>query len=167
MSKFNVGCGTWYFGPGWTHVDGGNFKYIDSHDIYLSEYKRGGADLIYASHFIEYFDRTEAVDVITVWRKVLKDQGILRLSVPNFSKLCSSYGQFGLLKDIYGPLYGKMRMGDRWIYHKTVYDYNSLYQLLGDCGFKDIHKWHCHKTEHSVFDDCSHADISLNLEGTK
>ena len=33
------------------------------------------------------------------------------------------------LKDIIGPLYGRMPMRDKMIYHKTTYDYNSLKKI--------------------------------------
>jgi len=158
MNKFNVGCGPWDFGKEWTHVDGGNFWHVDSHDIYLSEYKRESADLIYSSHLIQYFDRTEVVDLIGAWYKKLKLGGALILSVPDWHKLKELP-----LNYILGPLYGKMRMDDRWIYHKTAYDRNSLTELLINLGFVVVSDW-----SHIIdFNDCSRAKISLNLEAKK
>ena len=55
--KLNVGCGWRDFGRDWIHVDAGDYSHLDSTDITLPEYAPNTADLIYASHVIEYFDR--------------------------------------------------------------------------------------------------------------
>ena len=57
--KLNVGCGWRDFGEDWIHIDAGDYKHLDSDDIHLYDYERNSAELIYASHVIEYFDREE------------------------------------------------------------------------------------------------------------
>ena len=82
------------------------------------------------------------------------------------------------LSQMLGPLYGKMKMGDKTIYHKTTYDFESLNNLLIDVGMKNIKRYDWRETEHSEFDDHSqsylpHMDkdngtlISLNVECIK
>ena len=87
--KLNIGCGWRDFGKDWIHIDGGNYDHLDSDDIFVTEYKNNSVDLIYASHFIEYFDREEVVPLLERWREVLKPSGVMRLAVPNFSKIAS------------------------------------------------------------------------------
>ena len=70
-------------------------------------------------------------------------------------------------------------MKDEIIYHKTVYDYQSLETMLTkQIGFKRVRKYDWKETEHSHFDDHSqaylpHMDkengtlISLNVEAIK
>ena len=149
MKKCNIAPGPWDFGKDWDHIH---------EDIYLTGYKRESIDLIYSSHLIEYFDRTEAIDLLTCWYKKLKYGGRLQVSVPDWDKLATRD-----LDKILGPLYGKMRMGDEWIYHKTVYNQWGLTRLLRNCGFEEIKVW---DPDHS-FDDCSKAPISLNMEAIK
>ena len=71
-----------------------------------------------------------------------------------------------------------MKMGTKFIYHKTIFDFKSLYKLLFDVGMRNIDKYDWSKTEHSKFDDHSqaflpHMDkqngtlISLNVECVK
>ena len=45
------------------------------------------------------------------------------------------------LQQIVGPLYGKMKMGVETIYHRTVYDFESLSQILMSTGFINVHKY--------------------------
>ena len=177
--KFNIGCGWRNFGKSWIHIDGGDYDHLDSSDIYLKDYENGSGDLIYASHLIEYFDREEIVPLLKRWKNVLKPNGVLRLAVPDFDVCAKLYtdGKYPLDRFL-GVLYGKMPMGDKTIYHKTVYDYSSLTVLLNEIGMRKVKKYNWENTEHAQFDDHSQAYlpdmdkengtlISLNVECIK
>jgi len=177
--KINMGCGWRNFGPDWVHVDGGNYGHIDSKDVFLKKYENDSIDLIYASHFIEYFDHEEVLSLLRRWRETLKPQGILRLAVPDFAVCSKLYLEKKYSIDQFlGPLYGKMKMCDQIIYHKTSYDFLSLKILLKKVGMRKIKKYDWEKTEHAIYDDHSqaylpHMDkkngtlISLNMECIK
>jgi len=177
--KFNIGCGWRNFGADWIHIDGGDYDHLNSSDIFIRDYQNNSADLIYASHFIEYFDREEVVLLLKRWKNVLKPNGILRLSVPNFEVCSKLYSEKQYSLDSFlGVLYGKMPMADKTIYHKTTYDYSSLTVLLKEIGMRKLKKYNWKNTEHAEFDDHSqaylpHMDkengilISLNVECIK
>jgi hypothetical protein len=75
--------------------------------------------------------------------------------------------------------YGKWKINNELtVYHKTIYDFNSLKKVLENGGFKNIRLWDWKKAEHGKFDDYSqaylpHMDkengilISLNVECDK
>ena len=135
MKQINIGCGWRNFGKGWIHIDGGNYPHLDSHNINELSFEDNTIDLIYASHVIEYFDREEVVNILKEWIRVLKPGGVLRLAVPNFKEIVNLYlKEKYSLETFLGPLYGKMRMGEKIIYHKTTYDVNSLRSLIGKLG---------------------------------
>jgi len=180
MIKLHLGCGWRDFGEEWIHIDGGGYKHLKYHSITdLSQFKDNSVEVIYASHILEYFDRFEVVDVIEEWKRILKPNGKLRLAVPNFEVLCDLYREGTIdLKQILGPLYGRMQMGDEVVYHRTTYDFESLKILLETSGFKEINLYNWRDTDHSQFDDHSqayipHMDkdsgtlISLNIECIK
>ena len=178
--KINMGCGWRNFGDDWYHIDGGDYKHLDFHNIKKLPQKDNTVELIYASHVIEYFDREEAEELLFEWYRVLKPAGIIRIAVPDFEAIAKLYaiGKYPLEKFL-GPLYGKMFMKSEIIYHKTVYDYRSLETMLTkQIGFKRVRKYDWKETEHSHFDDHSqaylpHMDkengtlISLNVEAVK
>jgi len=181
MKKINMGCGPRNFGSDWIHIDGGNHDHLDykSGVKNLSQFENDSIDLIYASHVIEYFDRSEIIVILKEWKRILNVSGKLRLAVPNFAILSRMYlsGQIQL-ENALGPLYGKMIMRDNVIYHKTTYDFKSLKTLLIDIGFVNIELYDWRETEHAQFDDHSqayfpHMDkengtlISLNVECVK
>jgi len=181
MKRINLGCGWRNFGPDWIHIDGGDYEHLDykSGVRDLSQFENNSVDLIYASHVIEYFDRTDIVTILKEWKRVLKHEGVLRLAVPNFAVLSKLYLEGEIeLKNILGPLYGKMSMDGDVIYHKTTYDFKDLKTLLLDNGFSNIKFYDWRETEHSQYDDHSqayfpHMDkengtlISLNVECVK
>jgi len=179
MIKINLGCGWRNFGKDWIHIDGGNYPHLDSKDIINLPYEDNSIDLIYASHVIEYFDREEIPNILNKWKSKLKPGGTLRLAVPNFHTMAKLYIEDKIsLNNFLGPLYGKMKMDNSIIYHKTTYDYKELKDILDKCGFININYYDWRNTEHSNFDDHSqayipHMDkengtlISLNIEAVK
>ena len=179
MIKINLGCGWRNFGKDWIHIDGGNYPHLDSKDIINLPYEDNSIDLIYASHVIEYFDREEIPNILNKWKSKLKPGGTLRLTVPNFHTMAKLYIEDKIsLNNFLGPLYGKMKMDNSIIYHKTTYDYKELKDILDKCGFININYYDWRNTEHSNFDDHSqayipHMDkengtlISLNIEAVK
>jgi len=177
--KLHLGCGKRNFGESWVHIDGSDYDHIRYHNIEKLNFDKGSVYIIYASHVLEYFDREEAVEVLTEWKRVLKDGGILRLAVPDFKSMAELYVK-GLypLQCFLGPLYGKWLMKNDIIYHKTVYDFQSLSEILISVGFKTIQHWDWRKTDHSDIDDFSQAylphmdkengnPMSLNIEAIK
>jgi predicted SAM-dependent methyltransferase len=176
MIKINMGCGWRNFGKDWVHIDGGEYVHLDHKNIFKLPFDNNTVDLIYASHVLEYFDNEEVEVLLTEWKRVLKNDGILRIAVPDFYQMSSLYISGKIeLKNILGPLYGKMTMGNKKIYHKLVYDFKTLENKLKHSGFRDIIKYDWKETEHSHFDDHSqayipHMDkekgtlISLNVE---
>jgi len=177
--KLHLGCGWRNFGKDWIHIDGGTYDHLDYNDITKLPFDDDSVDLIYSSHVIEYFDRVEILDILKEWKRVLKPEKTLRIAVPDFEKMSELYlNKIVSLNQILGPLYGKMSMGNSNIYHKTTYDFNSLFDLLEQSGFYQIERYDWRNTEHANYDDHSqayipHMDkengvlISLNIECVK
>tara|TARA_Y100000768_G_scaffold385075_1_gene370385 strand:+ start:3723 stop:4283 length:561 start_codon:yes stop_codon:yes gene_type:complete len=181
--KINLGC--WHRNiPGFINVDLCDMPHIHYKSPIddLSMFEDNYADLIYSSHSFEYFDRFQAVKVLKEWNRVLKPNGVLRIAVPDFDKLIMVYKASNDLSKILGPMYGRMEIntpnGKENLYHKTMYNFDSLSNILIENGFNNIKKYDWKKTIHKDFDDHSqayypHMDkkngilISLNVEAQK
>jgi predicted SAM-dependent methyltransferase len=184
MLKLHLGCWKRYI-PGFVHVDLCDLPHIDyKHDVSsLPMFSDQTVDLIYASHVLEYFDREEVKRVLSEWRRILKTGGKLMVAVPDFRALIEVYQKTGRLSNILGPLYGRMELvtseGTKClIYHRTVYDFDSLRETLEACGYASVHKYDWKATIHKDYDDHSQAYyphmekehgllISLNVEGIR
>ena len=141
-----------------------------------------GEDFNYAEAFksVDFTTlKQEVIDLLTEWSRVLKKNGTLRIAVPDFGTLTWLYRTNRMnLSQMLGPLYGKMKMGNETIYHKTTYDIDSLTDVLENAGFTSVRRYRWTETEHAEFDDHSqayipHMDkkngflISLNVENVK
>lgn len=89
--KLHLGCGWRNFGKDWIHIDGGDYPHLDYKDITNLPFENDSVDLIYSSHVIEYFDRSEVNYLLTEWLRVLKKNGKLRIAVPDFEKMSELY----------------------------------------------------------------------------
>ena len=166
--KLHLGCGKRYL-PGYIHVDLDSHSHIDyCHSIStLPMFENESVNLIYSCGSLSYFDREECADVLKEWRRVLKPEGILRLSLPDFESIVKVYLQNGKDLDgegILGPIFGKWKITSengefKNVYQKTVYDYNSLKKLLNDNGFVDYKKYDWWDVLPSYYDDYSMAYV--------
>lgn len=157
--KLHLGCGKRFI-PDFVHVDLADFPHIDHKRNVgdLSCFDNDSASLIYACQLLEYFDRDEALVVLSEWKRVLKNSGILRLSVPNFKVLSDLYHAGLSLECFLGTLYGKWSIGNnQHVYHKTTFDFESAKKLLEKAGFKNVKLWDWRDTEHANIDDFSQA----------
>ncbi len=181
--KLHLGCWHRYI-PGFVHVDLCDMPHIDYKTGIddLSMFADESASLIYSSHSFEYFDGEQALTVLNEWRRVLKKNGVLRIAVPDFDALLRVYQETGRIEKVLGPLYGRMEIdteqGPTTIYHKTVYNFQSLKLMLEESGFADVHRYRWQDTIHKDYDDHSqayypHMDkengilVSLNVEAKK
>ena len=181
--RIHLGCGKRNF-PGWVNVDLSDYDHIHHRASIdrLVMFDDCCAELIYASHAFEYFDRAQGIQVLKEWRRVLRPGGVLRIAVPDFEALIELYRKNSKLDQILGPLFGRMEVnagsGSVFLFHKTVYDFASLSRMLVEAGFMDVRHWNWRLVDHGVYDDCSQAYfphmekdtgmlLSLNLEATR
>ena len=175
--KLHLGCGKRYI-DGFVHIDAVDYPHIDHVATIdnLSFIPDDSIDLIYTCHVLEHFKRKEVERVLREWYRTIKPGGTLRVSVPDFSKLCEVYKNEGKLDLVIGALFG--RQDYLYNIHYNVFDYSSLSRLLSFSGFEAIKVYDWKKTEHSHVDDYSqayipHMDkengilISLNIECKK
>ena len=172
--KLHLGCGKREI-PGFVHIDAIDYPHVThvstiDHLPYIQE---KSVELIYNCHVLEHFKRSDVKRVLQEWYRVLKPGGTLRVSVPDFAKLCKIYQQEQKLELVIGPLFG--RQDYLYNIHYNVFDFNTLSSLLRQAGFCDVTVYDWRDTEHADIDDFSQAYIphmdkkngtlvSLNIE---
>lgn len=53
--------------------------------------KDDSVDVVYSSHFLEHLSEQQAIFVLSEAKKLLKENGILRIVVPNLENICREY----------------------------------------------------------------------------
>lgn len=175
--KLHLGCGRRHI-PGFVHIDAVDYPHVDHVATIdnLSFIQDSSVDLIYNCHVLEHFKRRDVERVLREWHRVLKPGGVLRISVPDFAKLCEVYQRYGKLDLVIGALFG--RQDYLYNIHYNVFDFASLSDLLHRSGFTNVQYYDWRQTEHAGMDDFSqayipHMDkdngtlISLNVECDK
>jgi ubiquinone/menaquinone biosynthesis C-methylase UbiE len=177
MVKLHLGCGLKKI-EGYVNVDirpEVNPDVIDNiHE--LSNISNNSVDEIYACHVLEHFGRHEYIGVLQRWYEVLKEGGVLKISVPDFEKVNEYYNETKDLTKLIGFLYGGQTYKEN--YHYYAWDFNSLKNDLISLKFKDVTRFDWRKTDHSNVDDFSqsylpHMDkengklMSLNIQVIK
>lgn len=173
----HIGCGE-KNSPEFINVDARPFAHVHivTDDITsLSDFSNGTVDLVYMCHILEHIKRNDLKDVLSEMKRLLKDGGVLRLSVPDFDKLIDVYNDSG--KDI--NTISRQLMGGQdseYNIHYSVFNYQRLSDLLKEVGFQNVVSWNPENCQHHDFQDRASRKmningkehmISLNLEAAK
>lgn len=144
--KLHLGCGD-NFLAGWSNIDFNGWKGVITHDLTKPlPVEAESVSFIFNEHFIEHITREEGVMFLTDCYRVLKPNGVLRVSTPNLATLVAQY-----LGD-YKPEYAEfgatncqyLNTGVRAWGHKFIYDFAELKLSLEAAGFQTIYEtpWH-------------------------
>lgn len=160
--NLHLGCGSVNH-PKFINIDGLPFPHV--HYIRpindLSPFRDNSVNLIYASHCLEHFPYAKVPKVLAEWFRVLKNGGILRLSVPDFDLILDIYrDNANDINTIIGILMGGQDYD--FNFHMTVLNRSSIESLLKSTGFKLVQEWQPGSCELTTFDDWSARQILIN-----
>ncbi len=171
----HLGCG-YQDDKRYINVDGAPFPHVHylSRVEKLPMFSNDSADLIYACHVLEHLSHQKLDEILREWGRVLKKDGVLRLSVPDFDKIIGIYEKEG--RDIYRiipPLMGTHESGE-FDFHRAVFNKAYLTDILMKAGFSSVREWDPETAPYYSFKDWAgprkvHGiyPIGLNLEGVK
>ena len=175
--NIHLGCGKRYI-ENWINIDiaSEDLRVINDDVSVLNSISDESVSEIYASHVLEHFGRHQVEKVLEVWFRKLKRGGILRIAVPDFEAVCKRYMEKKDIRELIGFTSGGQR--SEYDYHKIIFDFYSLKNLLEKVGFENVERYDWKLTSHSHIDDYSqsylpHMDkengtlMSLNVEATK
>ena len=173
----HIGCGE-KNAPGFINVDARPLAHVHvvTDDITsLADFETGTVDLVYMCHILEHIKRDDLGKVLSEMKRVLKDGGVLRISVPDFDRLIEVYNTAGRNVDVIS----RQLMGGQdhqYNVHYGVFNHQFLAGLLKDVGFREVLSWDPDNCQYHDFKDRASRKlkvngkeymISLNLEAVK
>lgn len=101
-------------------------------------------DIVFSSHVLEHFDRNEVPKVLQEWARVMKDDGELRLVLPNLEWAARHILNKEIDADVMNVLYGAQTYDLN--FHKCGFTEQTVEQLLVKLDFKkfiwDFNNYH-------------------------
>jgi ubiquinone/menaquinone biosynthesis C-methylase UbiE len=167
----HIGCGDNILPSPFENLDTRNLPGVDHvSEAFPLPFEDNTFDLVYSSHVLEHFKKSETQLVVNEWVRVLKPGGVIRMSVPSFEALIKIYELSGDMEYIIGPLMGGQTYDQN--FHYNMFDKKRLTIYLENAGCEAVHPWDYRRTSHSKHFDFSQATtfeipISLNLEARK
>lgn len=156
--KLHIGCGKKYI-PGYSHIDVVEHEHVDfvCDTRRLDLIKSESVDEIYACHILEHVHRGDVSSVLKEWNRVLKENGVLRISVPNFEEIVNEYLKSKDLGMLLGLLYGGQNY--EYNFHYIAFDFCSIKSELELAGFFGVEKYDWKSFLPPDYDDFSRAYI--------
>lgn len=163
--KLHIGCGKKML-PGYKHLDAVGHEHVDfvcdtrKLDLIESE----SVEEIYACHMLEHVHRDEVSAVLKEWNRVLTEDGIIRISVPNFTAIVNEYLKSRDVKRLLGLLYGGQNY--EYNFHHIVFDFDLIKSELELAGFVGVEEYDWRNFLPIDYDDFSRAYIPhMDFEG--
>jgi len=103
--------------------------------VYKDKYLKESANGIIFSHVLEHIPPFLTIEVLKNLRYYLKENGVLRISVPDIRKY--NLDEIPTDQNFITPIIAKNSLIYRWG-HQCMYDEELLIALLDESGFKDI-----------------------------
>ncbi|WP_082877670.1 class I SAM-dependent methyltransferase [Methylomonas koyamae] len=173
----HIGCGD-INSPEFINIDARKSSHIHivTHNIFrLWMIPDNTADLIYMCHVLEHVPREKLSKVIKEMYRILKPNGKLRISVPDFDHIIAIYNDTDhQIELISPPLMGGQDYPEN--FHYEIYNKKYLEKILVAHKFGDVLEWNPFDVQFHNFDDWASKNvmfnnkeypISLNLEASK
>lgn len=92
MNLLNLGCGN-TFHKDWINIDFvSKSKYVKAHDLLEGiPFKNNSIDVVYHSHVLEHFSKSDGIEFLRECKRVLNRNGIIRIAVPDLEIIAKEY----------------------------------------------------------------------------
>ena len=92
MNYLNLGCGSRFFDD-WVNLDfASTSPHVKAHNLLEGiPFKESSFNVVYHSHVLEHFSKTDAEILIKECYRVLEKNGILRIAVPDLEGIIREY----------------------------------------------------------------------------
>jgi predicted SAM-dependent methyltransferase len=139
MTKLHIGSGPQIL-PGWVNLDKLRYRGVDKVVDVTKGLPYRNVSFIFAEHFIEHITYPEAMNLMRECRRVLTDDGVLRLSTPNLDWVWMTHYNLALpepdqVRDCF-----RINRAFRGWGHQFLYNEQTLRATLHDAGFAQVER---------------------------
>ncbi|HET7437837.1 MAG TPA: hypothetical protein VFN10_24235 [Thermoanaerobaculia bacterium] len=124
--------------PGWVNIDNRRYKGVDK----VLDVTRGlpfkDVQFVFAEHFIEHLDFRDAFFLLQECRRIMRDDGVLRLSTPNLDWVWATHYKTIMTTEEQVLACFALNRAFRGWGHQFLYNEETLSSVLRAAGFSTI-----------------------------
>jgi predicted SAM-dependent methyltransferase len=137
--RLHLGCGPLAL-AGWLNIDNQPYPGVDRVLDATEGLPFEGVEFIFAEHFIEHLPLDDASALMSECRRVLRDDGVLRLSTPNLDWVWATHYKREMTTEEATLACFAINRAFRGWGHQFLYNETTLRALLLDAGFGDVRR---------------------------
>jgi len=164
LMNLHLGCGPHHL-DGWLNVDNVSYPGVDR----LLDLTEGlpfeEVSLIFAEHFIEHLDYRAAASLLRECRRVLRDDGVLRLTTPNLDWVWASHYKPVMTADEQLLACFAINRAFRGWGHQFLYNFATLRDTLLEAGFRDVVRRAYGESDHEALRGLERHERNPDFEG--
>ena len=149
MTKLHLGCGPLAL-PGWVNIDNQRYPGVDK----VLDLRKGlpykDISFVFAEHFIEHLAYDDALKLMRESRRVLRDDGVLRLSTPNLDWVWVTHYRLDAPDDQQVAACFYLNRAFHGWGHQFLYNERTLTATLRDAGFANVKRVGYGESEHHI-----------------
>jgi predicted SAM-dependent methyltransferase len=135
--KLHIGSGPLHL-DGWINIDNAQYEGVDRVLDVTAGLPFEEVSFIFAEHFIEHLHYEAAERFLGECRRVLRDDGVLRLSTPNLDWVWTSHYRRHLLREQEVLACFMLNRAFRGWGHQFLYNEGTLAAVLHAAGFETV-----------------------------
>jgi predicted SAM-dependent methyltransferase len=135
--SLHLGCGPNVM-PGWVNVDNAPYPGVDRVLDVTGGLPFDDVRFIFAEHFIEHIAYPAALDLLRECRRVLRDDGVLRLSTPNLDWVWATHYRSVMTEEESAQACFALNRAFRGWGHQFLYNGTTLRATLMEVGFSTV-----------------------------
>lgn len=149
-TMLHLGCGRNYFND-WINIDNNSYNDIQKLDLHWDvrkklPFKDNSVDFIYNEHFFEHLNIEESLSVLNDFKRILKPNGVIRISMPDLDEIVQIYLNPHYKPEDFSAVMGTelltkaefLNVYFRWWGHQWLYNWEELERRLKTAGFSKI-----------------------------
>jgi predicted SAM-dependent methyltransferase len=137
LTRLHIGSGPQILN-GWINIDNVNYSGVDRVLDVTKELPFKDVAFVFAEHFIEHLAYTDAAALMLECRRVLQDDGVLRLSTPNLDWVWFTHYRLEMSETEQTLACFAINRAFRGWGHQFLYNERTLRSTLLDAGFGKV-----------------------------
>jgi predicted SAM-dependent methyltransferase len=135
--KIHLGCGPQIL-KGWINIDNLEYPGVDRVLDVTQGLPFEDVSFVFAEHFIEHLAYPDGLSLLRECRRVLREDGVLRLSTPNLDWVWMTHYRLGMSEPEEVQACFALNRAFRGWGHQFLYNERTLRATLNDAGFANI-----------------------------